>query len=596
MILLIDVAVPGTHVHAIGELARDRDRVVRALGVDDDDLVGPGERRQRVGDCVGLVLRDDGGGDGRHCSGIVYYAVDMEQNEALALYRRTGAYLEGHFRLSSGLHSPGYLQSALVLQHPADAAALGAGHRGARETALARQWSCRRRSAASSSGTRWRARSGCARSSRSAPAAPALTLRRGFALSPGDRVLVVEDVFTTGKSTRETIDVARAAGATVVGAAAIVDRSGGTIDFGVPSYALVQPRGADLRSRGVPAVRAGRAGRETGIEAAIGSGSEFRFRVRGSPNSERGITQSNPGTGTGTGTIDVCAPSNSPRPTTAPTSPASSGSRTRDRCRQSSRLRWRPSKGRHVTVAGAGRTDSGVHALGQVASFRLCKRDCRERPHPGAQREAARRRARAVGRRGRAGFQRALFGAIEDLSLPHQQHACHEPVSASVCLAHLAHARPGGDESGGARAAGRARLLLLPGEGRTGETRQTGTVRTSTRRVTRSEWTEEPLRGRRAPADVRDCRHRVPEIHGAHHRRHPRRGRRRPADRLVGSRSARVRKPRRRRARRRHRPDCISFALITMRPVRYPSHEHVARPASGKDSQRISRRTASRAK
>src|SRR5688500_12358250 len=51
----------------------------------------------------------------------------MEHNEALELYRRTGAYLEGHFRLSSGLHSPGYLQSALVLQHPADAASLGMG-------------------------------------------------------------------------------------------------------------------------------------------------------------------------------------------------------------------------------------------------------------------------------------------------------------------------------------------------------------------------------------------------------------------------------------------------------------------------------------
>ena len=51
----------------------------------------------------------------------------MEQNDALDLYRRTGAYLEGHFRLSSGLHSPGYMQSALVLQHPADAASLGQG-------------------------------------------------------------------------------------------------------------------------------------------------------------------------------------------------------------------------------------------------------------------------------------------------------------------------------------------------------------------------------------------------------------------------------------------------------------------------------------
>ena len=126
VIFLLDVAVPRPHVDAIGEPARDRHGVVGAFRIDDDDLVGPGERRQRVGDGVGFVLRDDDGGNGRHCSGIVYYAVDMEQNEALALYRRTGAYLEGHFRLSSGLHSTGYLQSALVLQNPADAAALGA--------------------------------------------------------------------------------------------------------------------------------------------------------------------------------------------------------------------------------------------------------------------------------------------------------------------------------------------------------------------------------------------------------------------------------------------------------------------------------------
>jgi orotate phosphoribosyltransferase len=163
----------------------------------------------------------------------------MEQNEALELYRRTGAYLEGHFRLSSGLHSPGYMQSALVLQHPADAAALGLGiaeHvRSYRATLVlspalggliighevARGLGVRAMFAERAGGT-------------------ALTLRRGFTLSAADRVLVVEDVFTTGKSTRETMEVAREAGAEVVGAAAIVDRSGGTIDFGVPSYALVR--------------------------------------------------------------------------------------------------------------------------------------------------------------------------------------------------------------------------------------------------------------------------------------------------------------------------------------------------------------------
>ena len=135
----------------------------------------------------------------------------MEQNEALELYRRTGAYLEGHFRLSSGLHSPGYMQSALVLQHPADAASLGTGIaayvKSFRPTVVlspalggliighevARALGVRAIFAERAGGT-------------------ALTLRRGFTLAPGDRVLVVEDVFTTGKSTRETMEVARRGG------------------------------------------------------------------------------------------------------------------------------------------------------------------------------------------------------------------------------------------------------------------------------------------------------------------------------------------------------------------------------------------------
>ena len=142
----------------------------------------------------------------------------MEQNDALELYRRTGAYLEGHFRLSSGLHSPGYMQSALVLQRPADAASLGqaiAVHiRHVRPTVVlspalggliighevGRALGVRAIFAERAGGM-------------------ALTLRRGFTLSATDRVVVVEDVFTTGKSTRETIEVARDAGAVVVGAA-----------------------------------------------------------------------------------------------------------------------------------------------------------------------------------------------------------------------------------------------------------------------------------------------------------------------------------------------------------------------------------------
>ena len=163
----------------------------------------------------------------------------MKQSEALELYRRTGAYLEGHFQLSSGLHSPGYLQSALVLQHPADAASLGlaiAVHvKGLKPTVVlspALGGLIIGHEVARALGVRaiFAERAG----------GPQLTLRRGFALAPSDRVLVVEDVLTTGKSTRETIDVARGAGAEVVGAAAIVDRSGGTIDLGVSSHTLIQ--------------------------------------------------------------------------------------------------------------------------------------------------------------------------------------------------------------------------------------------------------------------------------------------------------------------------------------------------------------------
>jgi orotate phosphoribosyltransferase len=187
----------------------------------------------------------------------------MKQSEALELYRQKGAYLEGHFRLSSGLHSPGYLQSALVLQHPADAASLGLG--------LAAQVKALRPSVVLSPalggliiGHEVARALGVRAIFAERAGGSALSLRRGFALAPGDRVLVVEDVFTTGKSTRETIDVAREAGAEVVGAAAIVDRSGGTIDFGVPSHTLVQlevptydPDRCPLCAQGVPVVKPG---------------------------------------------------------------------------------------------------------------------------------------------------------------------------------------------------------------------------------------------------------------------------------------------------------------------------------------------------
>ncbi len=161
----------------------------------------------------------------------------MNQEAVLDVFRNSGALLEGHFRLSSGLHSTGYLQCALVLQHPKSAEALGValsarcrelgatvvlspalggiviGHE------VARALGVRAIFAERQDGT--------------------LTLRRGFALAPTDRVLVVEDVVTTGGSTRETMHVASAQGATVVGAASIIDR-GAETNLGVPFLALVQ--------------------------------------------------------------------------------------------------------------------------------------------------------------------------------------------------------------------------------------------------------------------------------------------------------------------------------------------------------------------
>src|SRR6478672_8147248 len=156
----------------------------------------------------------------------------MTRDEVLDLFRRSGALLEGHFRLTSGLHSPGYLQCALVLSQPESAAQLGSALadriRGVRATVVlspalggviighevARALGVRALFAERQDGV--------------------LTLRRGFTLSERDRVLVVEDVLTTGGSTKETMDVARAAGAQVVGAASIVNRSGGTVKFDVP--------------------------------------------------------------------------------------------------------------------------------------------------------------------------------------------------------------------------------------------------------------------------------------------------------------------------------------------------------------------------
>jgi orotate phosphoribosyltransferase len=185
----------------------------------------------------------------------------MTRDELLDVYRRSGALLEGHFRLTSGLHSPGYLQCALVLQHPHQAEALGRAIAGRvqdlRPTVVlspalggvvigqevgralgVRAIFCERQDGR-------------------------LALRRGFTLGSTDRVLVVEDVMTTGGSTRETMQVARAAGGQVVGAACIVNR-GKQVDLGVPCVSLVdidlatyEPDKCPLCAQGLPVVKPG---------------------------------------------------------------------------------------------------------------------------------------------------------------------------------------------------------------------------------------------------------------------------------------------------------------------------------------------------
>ncbi len=186
----------------------------------------------------------------------------LTQDALLDIFRRSGGLLEGHFRLSSGLHSPGYLQSALVLQHPDKAAALGA--------ALAEKVRRLRPTLVLSPALggivigQEVGRALGIRAIFTERQEGVMTLRRGFTISENDRVLVVEDVLTTGGSTRETMQVARAAGGTVVGAAAIVDRSGGTASLDVPFEALLEmalptyePDRCPLCASGVAVVKPG---------------------------------------------------------------------------------------------------------------------------------------------------------------------------------------------------------------------------------------------------------------------------------------------------------------------------------------------------
>jgi len=192
--------------------------------------------------------------------------VATTNHEILDLFQATGAYLQGHFRLTSGLHSPAYLQCALVLAHPPHAESLGRrlaaeisgiaagiptvvvspamggliiGHEVARALGVRHMFTER-------------------------DAERRMSLRRGFSVSSTDRVVVVEDVITTGISTAEVVALLRTQGATVLAAGSIIDRSGGKADVGVPRAALAtldvqtwDPAACPLCAQGIEVVKPG---------------------------------------------------------------------------------------------------------------------------------------------------------------------------------------------------------------------------------------------------------------------------------------------------------------------------------------------------
>ena len=186
----------------------------------------------------------------------------MNAKQILEQFRQTDALLEGHFILSSGLHSTQYLQCALALQYPPDAAKFG--------RAIAEHFTAEKIETVASPAIGgliigyevakalnirfvWTEREN-----------GAMTLRRGFSVRERERILVVEDVITTGGSTRECIAALKTRGATVVGAASIIDRSNGAADVGVPRVSLVslevpsyKPENCPLCERSDKAVKPG---------------------------------------------------------------------------------------------------------------------------------------------------------------------------------------------------------------------------------------------------------------------------------------------------------------------------------------------------
>jgi len=189
----------------------------------------------------------------------------LKREQLLRMFESAGAVRHGHFELSSGLHSGTYVQCALVLQYPRFAEKLG--------QALAALFSDARIDAVVSPAIggliigqevaralpepRQSGGGGVPALFVERDASGMMTLRRGFSLNPDQHVLVVEDVWTTGGSTQETIRVVEEAGARVVAAGALIDRSGGEIDFEVETQSLIQLPIASYEPEDCPLCRQG---------------------------------------------------------------------------------------------------------------------------------------------------------------------------------------------------------------------------------------------------------------------------------------------------------------------------------------------------
>lgn len=186
----------------------------------------------------------------------------MNSEQVLEKFRESDALLEGHFILSSGLHSPQYLQCALALQYPADAVKFGraiaeyfvdAGIKTVASPAIGGL--IIGYAVANSLNVRfiWTEREN-----------GVMTLRRGFSIKENERILIVEDVITTGGSTRECIAALESRGAKIVGAASIIDRSNGAANVGVPHISLVEsevpsydPENCPMCANGEEAIKPG---------------------------------------------------------------------------------------------------------------------------------------------------------------------------------------------------------------------------------------------------------------------------------------------------------------------------------------------------